>query len=246
LPKSEYDLMYAIQEYFWWYEGMRDITRALFSRLDIRETVNRQILDVGCGTGGNLEFLSSYGDVIGLDLSGNAFMFLALTVPQDAVMADAAVLPFSDESFDLVCSFDVLEYISDDELATSEIFRVLKSGGLAFVRDAAFSWLRSEHDRSSGIQRRYTAASLASTLRQAGFNIVFNTYADFILFPAIAAIRLIREHLLFRKHGHKSDILRSPRLMNGFLYQVMKLEAQLHKILRLPFGVSVISVGKKP
>jgi SAM-dependent methyltransferase len=245
LPKAEYELMYSSEDSFWWYKGMREVTGVLFSRLGIMENENREILDLGCGTGYNLKILMSYGEAFGMELSDQALRFLALRKPENVVRADTCVLPFSDESFDLVCSFDVLEYIPEETLVLKEIFRVLRSRGLVFIRDAAFPWLKGEHDRSSGIQTRYTASMLSSCLSQAGFKVLFSTYANFLLFPAIAGSRILREHLLPHSQTSKSDIYRSPRFLNGFFSKVMILEALLHKRFRLPFGISVIVAGQK-
>ncbi len=245
LGKAEYELMYSSEDSFWWYKGMREITRVLFSRLGIMEDESREIFDLGCGTGYNLKFLMSHGETFGMEPSGQALRFLALRKPGNVVRADARALPFSDESFDLVCSFDVLEYILEETLVIEEIFRVLRNGGLVFIRDAAFPCLKGEHDRSSGIQRRYTASTLSTSLSQAGFKVLFSTYANFLLFPAIAGLRIFREHLLPHSQISKSDIYRSPRFLNGFLGKVMNLEALLHKTFRLPFGISVVVVGQK-
>ena len=40
-----------------------------------------------------------------------------------------------------------------DELAMREMFRVLRPGGVAFARAAAYEWMRSGHDEALGTQR---------------------------------------------------------------------------------------------
>ena len=47
---------------------------------------------------------------------------------------DATAFSFADQSFDLVIANHVLEHISDDLKAMSEIFRVLKKGGVAILQ----------------------------------------------------------------------------------------------------------------
>jgi len=49
------------------------------------------------------------------------------------VVADALTLPFSDKTFDSVISTDVFEHLRDPQKAVKEVYRVLKSGGKAFL-----------------------------------------------------------------------------------------------------------------
>lgn len=46
---------------------------------------------------------------------------------------DICDLPFKDESHDLVCASHVLEHIGDDRKAISEVWRILKPGGIALL-----------------------------------------------------------------------------------------------------------------
>ncbi len=246
LPKSQYELMYSLEESFWWYVGMRETTRAIFSRLGIEKGSRLDILDVGSGTGFNQVFLAEYGESFGLEYSAEALKFHAMRQVENSVRADAVSMPFKDETFDLVCSFDVLEYVPYEASALKEALRVIRSGGLIFIREAAFEWLKGEHDRSSGIIRRYTRHSLASSLSQAGFRIIFSSYANFFLFPVIAGIRLFREHLLPARESSMSDVYLSPESLNEVLYIILRFESLLQRKLRMPFGSSVIVVGRKP
>ena len=47
---------------------------------------------------------------------------------------DITSMPESDNSFDTVICFHILEHIEDDENAISELHRVLKPGGVAFIQ----------------------------------------------------------------------------------------------------------------
>src|SRR5262249_54711562 len=94
---------------------------------------------------------------------------------QNLAQGSATDLPFADESFDLVTSFDVLVQIPGegaDEQAMREIFRVLKPGGIAFVRCAAYEWMKSGHDAALGTARRYDLRELGEKLRQAGLDVL--------------------------------------------------------------------------
>ena len=58
--------MAAVEERHWWYTGMRQIAAAWLDPIkDERQSL--MVLDAGCGTGGNGEFMWRYGQPIGLD-----------------------------------------------------------------------------------------------------------------------------------------------------------------------------------
>src|SRR5437868_8269964 len=70
MQTEDYDYLYLLEESFWWFVGMREISAALLDPL-CPPTRNRIILDAGCGTGANLEWLSRYagqGRIIGIDV----------------------------------------------------------------------------------------------------------------------------------------------------------------------------------
>ncbi|MCV4655497.1 class I SAM-dependent methyltransferase, partial [Escherichia coli] len=59
-----------------------------------------EILDVGCGTGANLEMLQKFGNAYGVDVSDEALAFCSrkgLNVRKGL----AENLPFDDETFDI-------------------------------------------------------------------------------------------------------------------------------------------------
>jgi SAM-dependent methyltransferase len=98
----------------------------------------QSLLDLGCGTGGDVLLLARQGlQVIGLDFSGDALARArekaqALDVPADFVQADmAGPLPFGDHRFDLVMSNVAFHCLPERHLRATlrEIARVLTPGG---------------------------------------------------------------------------------------------------------------------
>ena len=91
----------------------------------------RRTLDLGCGEGRLSRDLKLLGhEVVGID--GSPTMIAAareLDAEQEFHVADAAALPFSDSSFDLVVAFMSLQDVDDYRGAISEAARVLEAGG---------------------------------------------------------------------------------------------------------------------
>lgn len=84
------------------------------------------ILDMGCGTGRLTALFGRQNTVVGVDLQHAVLgAFRNFTFHR----ADATALPFSDNVFDTVVSFDVIEHVENDTAFMTEAFRVLKPGG---------------------------------------------------------------------------------------------------------------------
>src|SRR5262245_29395849 len=89
----------------------------------------RRVLEIGCGTGLILERIAREArSASGIDLSPGMLQ-TARARGLDVTLASATQLPFSDSSFDLVCSFKVLAHVPEIERALSEAARVTRPGG---------------------------------------------------------------------------------------------------------------------
>lgn len=107
--------------------------------VDFERWGKRDVLDVGCGAGLDLVRLARAGaKAAGIDLSAGslalASRYLAVeNVSALLAQADAARLPFRDESFDLVLCLGVLPFAPDPSGIVAEIKRVLRQDGLAIL-----------------------------------------------------------------------------------------------------------------
>ncbi len=90
-----------------------------------------KILEIGCGIGSVVFRLSEQGyDVIGTDISTEAINYGLNKYGDIKLEVQAAeTLPFEDESFDVVLSFDLFEHIGATHKHLGEVRRVLRSGG---------------------------------------------------------------------------------------------------------------------
>lgn len=91
-----------------------------------------RVLDIGFGFGRSLRKLSSMGfDVVGIDINEKKVDMMKEEF--DVYCADAANLPFEDESFDFVYSSHSFEHMLDPSMAMIEFVRVLKPSGKIFI-----------------------------------------------------------------------------------------------------------------
>ena len=146
----------------WWFVGRRKIIEsfiervclALKSKVPVREAPH--ILDVGCGTGANLEMLAQFGNAEGVDVSAEALEFCRARGLRQVKQGAAEALPYGDHSFDLVTGLDVVEHLDDDVAGLKEMRRVLRDGGRAVLFVPAFMFLWGVQDDISHHRRRYT------------------------------------------------------------------------------------------
>jgi ubiquinone/menaquinone biosynthesis C-methylase UbiE len=242
MEPKEYELMYNIEDSHWWYQGMASMVRNVVRKFCL-EGKTLRILDAGCGTGANMRILADYGDVIGLDLSPHAIHLSRRRGQKNVMRASVMALPFASESFDMVTSFDILYFAGmDDELAFREARRVLVLGGKMILRVPAFDWLRGIHDEKVSTGHRYTLNEIANKMEHHGLQVVFINYVNTILFPLIVLKRL-GEKLLPRQTD--SDIAIDLGPLGALFRACLILESRVMTRISIPFGVSILAVGKK-
>jgi SAM-dependent methyltransferase len=241
LNPIEYERMFRAEETQWWYAGQRRIAFGLLDRQ--LGGVPGRALDAGCGSGRNLLELNRRGTAVGVDLAPEALAFCRLRKVQ-ALRGDLLRLPFSDDRFDVVTSFDVLyhRWVEDDRATVRELARVLRPGGVLLVRVPALSWLWGAHDAAVHSRHRYTRRELESVLSDAGLEIRRSSYCNSLLLPLLAARRFLDRSL--KREG--SDVAFLPAPLEWLFGAALRLEAVWLTRFSLPLGASAVAVALKP
>ncbi len=254
MQREDYESLAALEANLWWFAGMREVSASLLDPI-LTRPLDRMVLDAGCGTGGNLKWLEAYaghGRVIGIDLVTDALHFCTQHGSKNLAQASVTHLPFRDSSFDLVTSFDVLVQLpgqDSDMTAIREMYRVLRPGGHAFVRVAAYDWMRSSHDEALGTQHRYSLPELQQKLERAGFRVRRATYANSTLLPLAALNRLVLKRLGLTSKGSDVKPLPAPfQWVDGLFRSALIGEGRWlrRQGASLPAGLSAICVAEKP
>ena len=245
MEQHTYGLMARIEDTHWWFAGRRRLIDAVVAdALSKTHAAGApRMLDIGCGTGANLSLLSRYGDAEGLDREPAALEFCRARGLDRVTLGSAEALPWDDATFNLVTALDVVEHLDDDTGALREMARVLRPGGRSVLFVPAFMFLWGVQDEVSHHKRRYTLPGLRDVMARAGFEVERITYANITLFAPILAGRV-----LMRVLGLK------PASENNINHPVLDrplaalFGAERHWIARgtIPFGVSLIAVGRKP
>lgn len=231
-----------LQRDHWWFGGRRAVLRSVLDSLVLPS--ESHILEVGCGPGGNLPMLAEYGRVDAMEYDRPSLEYAQKRFPE--VSFSECELPHNldcrDECYDLVCAFDVLEHVPDDIAAVNALSCKLKPGGTLFCTAPANQWMWSGHDEVNHHRRRYSLRRFSGLFRQAGLEQVQATYFNTLLFPVAAAVRLCG----VGSDAKGSDLDEHSPHINAVLKTVFSMEKHLVPRFRLPFGVSVLSVVRKP
>jgi SAM-dependent methyltransferase len=243
MQQHTYAIMYELEGTHWWFVGRRRIISSFVKRIisDLKSE-RPQILDVGCGTGANLEMLSRFGEAEGVDVSAEALAFCRTRGLQSVHQGEAEHLPYHDNSFDLVTGLDVVEHLDDDLAALKEMRRVLRPGGRALFFVPAFMFLWGVQDDISNHRRRYTLAGLKQVALQAGFEIERASYVNITFFAPIFLGRLLMRATGFRPASENNL---NVSLLNGPLGSILGFESFILRHMNFPFGVSIICDARR-
>ncbi len=194
-----------------------------------------------------------HGNVTSLEYDKECCEFLRNVVDMDVVNGSLTELPFANATFNVVCAFDVIEHIDEDQLAMKEINRVLKPNGFVFLTVPAFGFLWSHHDEVNHHFRRYTLQELQRLVEKNGINVTFRSYFNFFLFLPVLALRLLTKAIPKRTSssskestGSDFEYFQSSETLNNILFQIFKCEnGFLKRGIRFPAGVSALLIGSK-
>ncbi len=106
------------------------------SRLAYHQAAKRiagRVLEIGTGSGYGVEIIAPYATHFTTIDKFRAASEIVTAPNVEFLQATVPPLPFEDESFDCVISFQVIEHIKDDKLFVAEVWRVLRPGGKFIV-----------------------------------------------------------------------------------------------------------------
>ena len=233
-----YERMAATQQVHWWFAGRRLILHHLLESL--RLPAESRILEVGCGTGANIAMLQKFGSVSAVELDPFARAHVGTAMKIEVAPGSLPdQLPYADRKFDLICLFDVLEHVEQDQEALAVLRERLAPRGVLVITVPAYQWLYSSHDAQHHHYRRYTARHLGTVAKAAGLQPARVGYYNSVLFP-LALLRRLAEKLLNLDPVDDSALPGS--VINGLLYKAFSLEARLIGSWFFPFGLSVAGI----
>jgi 2-polyprenyl-3-methyl-5-hydroxy-6-metoxy-1,4-benzoquinol methylase len=237
--EKEYREKYAeLYRRHWWWRAreralLHAIDRLFTSRNDLR------ILDIGCGDGLFFDALSRFGKVEGIE---NDASLISANNPHRANIHAIDLATFKPpEKYDLVLLLDVLEHLDDSAAFLRLAMGLLKDEGRVIVTVPAFQGIWTRHDDLNHHRQRFTRKTFEPVAEQGGMTSLTERYLFQWSFAAKVLVRMLEK--LQKAVPAPPSI--PPQPVNGFLCAATALEETIGRALPLPFGSSLMVIGKK-
>lgn len=235
--------MVAAGERHWWYQSTRSLLEQLIAPHLPSIDGSTTYLDAGGGSGATGSWLAHRATTMLDDFEPVALK--AAVRDHDGyqgIQADINHMPHRDASFDAVLCVTALchRMNPDPQAIVTEFARVTKPGGLVCVMEPGGKRLWRGHDEVTHTARRFSLDDLRTLVRKAGLDLVRATGAYSFLVPPAAVLGVIE------RGENKSDVGRNEGGLGGLLGQVARAERAVLRRVSLPFGLSVVAIGRKP
>lgn len=232
------------REHFW-FRARREVIRDALGR-HVVDVHRRRLFDIGCGSGGLLQFLAEEGVPVAgaCDAYRQSLDIVRKRVEAPLVLIDEGRLPPLGGGYSLLGLFDVLEHLDDDEGMLRFLFSVLEPGGVLVLTVPAHSFLFDEMDELAHHRRRYGRRALQQRLEAAGFEVRFLSHFMSPLVPPLIVMRAVGR-LLYGRHRATERRVAEFRIIpvvNPALRFILALERRVLRFVSLPFGSSIIAV----
>jgi SAM-dependent methyltransferase len=247
---NEFKLYDILEEDHWWFMARRNILSILLDVIENKK--DKTILEIGCGTGGNLKYLfNDFGFRIGLEYNDDAVQFAQnkLILNTDIIKGDANNMNLADEYVDCIALLDVLYHknIINVNNVLFQAQNILKKDGYLLISDGAFNFLSGKHSQSVDSQRRFTKKELIVKLEKANFQIVRASYWGLSLFFALFLKRVVVEKLFAIVNSNiklsKYDLKKTN--FDNINNYILNIEKHIFKMINFPIGASIAIIAKK-
>lgn len=241
---NKYHEMAELEEFHWWFVYRQSVLDLILKKYLFKFDKGVKIVDIGCGTGGNIRFLSkNYNNIMGIDNNEFAINYCR-EKNLNVIKGELPDLNFiEDNSVDFILIFDVLEHIQDDKFSLSVLKSKLKEGGYILLTVPAFKFLWSNHDEAFHHKRRYNIKQIKQILKGLNFKIIKASYIYFLLFPLIFFVRLFKK--VFKNHSNIDDFQINNKFLNHCIIKLLSIERFLLNYIDYPFGSSILVLAEK-
>lgn len=246
-----------VEDSLWWVQGRKNIISKYLELAARQQTISEEtnsvssnlstplIMDVGCGSGGNLDVLSRYGNVIGVEPSSIlAERARRRNIATEIFEEDVHKLKILNQvsTFTL---FDVLEHIEDDLTFLSGIRQKANQKHSLLVSVPACPALFSEHDRLLHHYRRYSKPMLRNLVEGSGYKVNYISYHMTFLFPLALTVRLLdKAKVLVGRKSETVEVGHVGPLTSSILQTTLSIESRLVGKTSLPIGLWLFALAE--
>lgn len=253
MQSAQFQLHADIEQRHWWFVARRQIIRRIVGEI-LPPSPNAWILDVGCGTGGNIAELAADYRCIGVDTSPEAIELASKRFPHVKFLCGTAPEAVVDwlPQIRIVLLMDVLEHVADDLGLLSRLVLAATPGTYFLITVPADPRLWSGHDVAFGHYRRYEPEVLQRLWLDLPVQPVFMSHFNSRLYPLVKLKRSIS-----RRRGETgglagTDFRLPSRPVNRVLQRIFAGESRRligalrHECEGYRSGVSLIALLQRP
>jgi SAM-dependent methyltransferase len=237
-----------VEKEHYWFVARREVVRDAL-RDCVPDLARRALFDLGCGSGGLLQFLAESGIPLAgaCDVYPESLELVRRRVEAPLLLVDEGRFPPLGAGYELLSLFDVLEHIDDDTGTLRHLFSILAPGGILVLTVPAHPFLFNEMDEIAHHRRRYRRRELARKLHASGFEVRRLAHFMAPLVPMVGLRWIARALSPGRSplERRRVELAVVPGL-NALMRGVLALERPLVRRGALPFGSSLVAVAARP
>lgn len=238
-----YHTNYKLENSYWWFIARNEIVKTIFKKF-VKPEKNKSVLDFGIGTGGFASLLKDEYDLIGLDMNPIALEYSKKRNINNLYDCKLEDFPRDKYSINAITALDVIEHIENDKEIVRQLYEVLEDKGYLITTVPAYQWMWTKHDEIHMHYRRYTKSNFTEILKDEGFEIIYSSYFNTLLFPIIFSKRIF-DKIAGAEKKIEEPVEQAPDFINYLLKKIFLTEKDYLKEYSLPFGLSIITVAQK-
>jgi SAM-dependent methyltransferase len=192
MQSAQFQLHAEIEQRHWWFVARRRIMRQIVREV-LPPSRDTTVLDVGCGTGGNIAALAEDYRCVGIDTSAEAVALATQRFPRAEFVCGqapeyvASLMP----DVRMVLLMDVLEHVPDDVGLLGSLARAAAPGTYFLITVPADPRLWSGHDVAFGHYRRYEPQGLRGVWSNLPLELCFTSFFNARLYPLVKLVRTL-------------------------------------------------------
>jgi SAM-dependent methyltransferase len=192
MQSAQFQMNSEIELRHWWFVARRRILATLIGRV-LPPSPQSMVVDIGCGTGGNIAALAGRYACVGIDPSHEAIALARARFPQVRFIEGMAPDDLGDASRQarLLLATDVLEHVPDDFWFFSRLAAATAPGAYVLLTVPAGPSLWSPHDESHGHWRRYDRPRFQRLWEGLPATPLLVSYFNRRLYPLVRLVRMV-------------------------------------------------------